>query len=100
MSRRWLAFGLSCFVYLLPLPGPHAVWLVGDILVQDWSSAAEEKSLAWRAADLGLAVSLQAIPTVFFEGGLFGYSDTTGMRVIRLPKSAAISLAPGPRVTG
>ena len=62
MSRRpWLAFGLSFFVYLLPLVGPHAAWLLGEVLWQSWGSGADDRSLAWRVVDLGVAASLQAI---------------------------------------
>jgi len=61
MSRHWLAFGLSFFVYLLPIVGPHAAWLLGVVLLQGWLSGAADKSLAWRVAELSVAVGLQAM---------------------------------------
>ncbi len=60
MKRWWLAFGLSFAVYLLPIAGPHAAWLLGEVHVQDWSSASD-KPVAWRLADLSVALALQGV---------------------------------------
>jgi hypothetical protein len=48
----------SFAVYLVPLAGPHAVWLLGESLLQELS-AADRESL-WRIADVALALTAQA----------------------------------------
>jgi hypothetical protein len=64
----------SFSVYAVPLVGPHAVWLVGETLVQ--STRRPNFEPAWLAADIAAAVGLQ------FVAGLVAYW------VFRRPRSA------------
>jgi hypothetical protein len=56
-SRQRLAAVAGSFaVYLIPLVGPHAFWVVGVALALDVRS---DRDAAWIAADLGLALLAQ-----------------------------------------
>src|SRR5215510_10317876 len=54
--RRWVALLGSFGVYFIPLIGPHAAWLLGESLV---ASIRGDRSLAWMAADVLLALTSQ-----------------------------------------
>lgn len=64
--RRAKAFGLSFAVsfsvYLIPLVGPHAAWLLGEIL---WQGEAR-RSPQWVALNVAVALVLQAAAAGFF----------------------------------
>lgn len=55
--RSWIPFVGSLSVYLVPLVGPHAFWLVGEGLFQEWTRGDREPW--WLAADAALALSAQ-----------------------------------------
>lgn len=59
----WLALAGSFSVYLIPLVGPHAAWLLGEML---WHGEAR-RSPQWTALNLSVALVLQAAAAgVFF----------------------------------
>jgi hypothetical protein len=59
-NRRLLvALALSFLVYLAPLVGPHAAWLLGELLVGLFRRPSV--SAAWIAADLATALALQTL---------------------------------------
>ena len=49
----------SLAVYLIPLIGPHAIWLLGESLLQELTRVGEREPL-WLVADLALALAAQA----------------------------------------
>jgi hypothetical protein len=51
-----LAFIASFAVYVVPLIGPHAVWLFGEALLQEMRSGTEP---TWLATNLATAAALQ-----------------------------------------
>jgi hypothetical protein len=72
-SRRWAilkAFATSFAIYLMPLIGPHAVWLLGEHLYSRLVRGGPDRVFAWIAMEWGLAVALQlvmgALAYVFF----------------------------------
>src|SRR5262245_52536124 len=59
-SSHWLrAFLLSFAVYLFPLIGPHAAFLLGQVIWRELTRG--ESEWLWVAADIALAVFLQVI---------------------------------------
>ena len=54
--RKWTAVLGSFGVYFIPLVGPHAAWFLGPSLV---ASAAQDRSLAWLATDIAVALTSQ-----------------------------------------
>ena len=54
--RKWAAVLGSFGVYFIPLVGPHAAWFLGQSLV---ASAGLDRSLAWLATDIAVALTLQ-----------------------------------------
>ena len=59
-SLHWLrAFLLSFAVYLFPLIGPHAAFLLGQVIWRELTRG--EREWLWVAADIALAVILQVI---------------------------------------
>jgi hypothetical protein len=54
----------SFAVYLLPLVGPHATWLVGEQLHGELSRLSSERSSTWAAVDLAVAAGAQAMLAV------------------------------------
>jgi len=70
-NRRRLAVALSgsFVVYLLPLVGPHAAWLVGEVLLRE-TSTEPARTAAWIAADVGFAFLLQALTFVILVWAL------------------------------
>ena len=53
------SLALSSSVYLVPLVGPHAVWRLGEALLQSWSRG--DKRLAWRLSEWAVALAFQAV---------------------------------------
>lgn len=60
INRAWFPLVGSLAVYLVPLVGPHAVWLLGEYLFQELAHAGDREPL-WLVADLSLALSAQAV---------------------------------------
>ncbi len=60
-STLLIAFGASFAVYLVPLFGPHASWLLGQYLYQWQMSGAPHRDVSWIAMDLGAAMALQVL---------------------------------------
>ena len=54
--RRWVALLGSFGVYFIPLIGPHAAWFLGEAFVPGVNG---DRSLAWMAADVSVAVMSQ-----------------------------------------
>ena len=54
--RGWVALLGSFGVYLIPLIGPHAAWLLGESLVAGFRG---DRSPAWMAADMLVALTSQ-----------------------------------------
>src|SRR2546421_171303 len=59
----WLALLCSCTVYLIPIFGPHAVFLLGEML---WQQFRTFKDPAWAFSALGIALLLQAETLALF----------------------------------
>src|SRR5262245_48672674 len=78
--RRWLAFLGSFAVYLVPLVGPHAVWLLGESLLRELS-APSNRDLWWLAANVALALAAQAVVGIV----LFWLFAGTWRRLLLLP---------------
>jgi hypothetical protein len=57
-TRLWIPVIGSFAVYLVPLVGPHAVWLVGESLVQGLSDA-DRSNPWWVAANVAFAFTAQ-----------------------------------------
>ena len=57
--RSWLALPLSFSVYLIPLVGAHAAWLLGESLSH--SVTRGEREPAWLGAEIGVALAMQGI---------------------------------------
>jgi hypothetical protein len=53
------AIGGSLLIYALPLVGPHAVWLLGEYLLADFTRAPGYKPLAWIALDVLVALTAE-----------------------------------------
>ena len=62
----WKASLASFSVYLLPLVGPHAIWLWGEVLFPEIVGKGERREALWIAADLGLALVLQVAAGLLF----------------------------------
>ena len=54
--RGWVALLGSFGVYLIPLVGPHAVWVLGQSLV---ASVRGDRSVAWMAVEVAVALTSQ-----------------------------------------
>ena len=54
--RKWAAVLGSFGVYFIPLVGPHAAWFLGQSLV---AGASQNRSLAWLATDIAVALMAQ-----------------------------------------
>ena len=57
--RRLLALAGSFLVYLLPILGPHAAFLVGEVIANGFSDGGQ--SAGWVIANIGFALLLQLI---------------------------------------
>jgi hypothetical protein len=69
LARRWISIVGSFLVYLVPLVGPHAVWLFGEAMV---ASAGGERPPRWMAADIALALTAQLLVGVVLFWSLGG----------------------------
>ena len=57
---RWWAFACSFLIYLLPLVGPHGAFTFALALVGEMAATGGGRPPLWLAADLALAVAVQA----------------------------------------
>ena len=55
------AFLASFVVYLIPIIGPHALWLLGEHLYSGLVRSGPDRVVAWIALEWGLAVGLQIV---------------------------------------
>jgi hypothetical protein len=60
------AFVASFAVYLIPLIGPHALWLLGEHLYRHLVHRGPDRVIAWIAMEWGLAIMLQAVAGVLW----------------------------------
>lgn len=58
--RTWFPLVGSFAVYLVPLVGPHAAWLLGEYVFQELTRASDREPW-WLVADLALALATQAV---------------------------------------
>lgn len=61
-QRTAAAAVLSCSVYLTPLVGPHAAWLLGEVVYRELANLVRGRAgreAAWVAADLAVALVAQ-----------------------------------------
>src|SRR5579862_8683692 len=56
-----IAFLASFAVYLMPIIGPHAAWLLGEYLYSRAVHSGPDQVAAWIAMDWGLAITLQIV---------------------------------------
>lgn len=69
-TRRRLIAAIGSFgVYAIPLVGPHAVWFLGESLLQGLGS---HRPLAWTVANLAVAVAVQVLAGVVLYWSLGG----------------------------
>lgn len=66
-GRIAMALAGSFAVYLLPLLGPHAIWVLGESLWHEVRRFGADREPLWVAADLGLAVAFQAAAFILFH---------------------------------
>jgi len=74
MSSTRIPIVASFAVYLVPLAGPHAVWLLGETLVQELTRPGG-RDPRWITADVGLALAAQVA-----LGALVAWSMRARMR--------------------
>ncbi len=58
INRLWIPLVGSLAVYVVPLVGPHTVWLFGEALLQEMSRAGDREPW-WIVADVTLALMAQ-----------------------------------------
>jgi len=51
----------SFAIYVVPLVGPHAVWLLGEHLLHEMTRAPADHPLAWTALDVALTIAAQGL---------------------------------------
>src|SRR6266496_1535995 len=80
------AFAASFAVYLIPLVGPHAAWLLGEVLFNGEARG----SPRWMASNLAVAVTLQ-----LSAAGLFYwfFRNPGWRRAIPLALASVVALA-------
>jgi len=77
VGRRYLwAFFGSFTVYLLPLVGPHAFWLLGEELARQFTRTPHQP-MAWTLANMVVALGVQAVAFIVLAWSLGG-------RIVRL----------------
>lgn len=67
-KRLWIALIGSFAVYLIPLIGPHAFWLLGEALVQGPAG----RDPRWTAANVSLALAAQIVVALLLAWSLRG----------------------------
>jgi hypothetical protein len=87
--RRRLAKALagSLLIYLVPLVGPHASWLVAEALIADVTRASGHKPLGWITLDFAAALIAQAALALLLAWGL---ARRSAARVALLVASAPV----------
>jgi len=60
------AFLASFTIYLLPLIGPHALWILGGHLIARLARSGPDRAVAWIAMEWGLALALQFVAGAFW----------------------------------
>lgn len=83
--RFWLSWAGSFGVYLLPLVGPHGVWLFGEALFGELTAAHGRREPAWIAADIALGLGLQAAVTLWLAWWMRGGWRRTLIWPIAIP---------------
>ena len=71
-NRWWLAAAASFGVYLVPLVGPHAIFLLGGTLYGGLTRHNGGKSTGWVASQIGVALLLQAAAALVIAWSLRG----------------------------
>jgi hypothetical protein len=61
VRRGAAALAASFAVYLSPLVGPHAAWLLGEYLFGELAHGGRGRAPAWLATDVAVAVAVQAL---------------------------------------
>src|SRR2546422_545430 len=79
---RLLAFACSFLVYLLPLVGPHAIWVFGTSLARELGGRGESRRPLWLATDVFLAVALQAAAGALFHWFFLGPGWRRGLGLV------------------
>ncbi len=65
-GKSWMRPGVAALAasfaaYLVPLVGPHAIWLVGEMLWRETVSHRAERPAAWVLTDWGAALAAQLV---------------------------------------
>lgn len=87
--RLWFPIAASFVVYVTPLAGPHAVWLLGETLISGLTRGAGGRSGAWVATEIAVALGAQAIAAALLAWCLRG----RGMRLLVLVPAFPIMMA-------
>jgi len=90
MRRAWIALLGSFAVYFIPLIGPHAVWFLGESLV---GSVGSDRSPAWMAADLAVALAAQMAAGLALYWSLNGSWGRKIIWIGIIPLTIALNLA-------
>jgi len=61
VRRGAAALVASFLIYLSPLVGPHAAWLLGEYLFGELAHGGRGRTPAWLATDVAVAVAVQAV---------------------------------------
>jgi hypothetical protein len=69
----WRAIIGSFVIYLIPIVGPHSIWISGAMLLEEIFGS-RDRELLWRILDVGLAVLLQAAFAAFLYFVVLGRS--------------------------
>ena len=89
-ARRWTAFIGSFGVYLIPLVGPHAFYLVGEALVSEIGS---DRSRTWVATDFGVALLAQLAVWLVLRWSLEGPSVRKLTWLLAFPLAMGLNVA-------
>jgi len=71
ITRLWIPLVGSLTVYLFPLVGPHAVWLLGESLLQELTRTGDRESW-WLVSDLTVALVAQVAVGLMLAWSLKG----------------------------
>lgn len=87
--RLWFPLAASFVVYLTPLAGPHAVWLLGETLLSGLTRGGSGRSGAWVATEVAVALAAQAIVAALLAWCVRG----RGLRLLLLVPAFPIMMA-------